>query len=533
MASKRTHEGASNTPPKQAKIDLNYPLSTSSNSSSITPPFIQPPFNSSDGGLTVSVAQPLSINGGSISLNYDNTLETLQGQLSVKVETDGPIDVTENGLTLSIGDGLKKGEFGELDVNFANGQPFDVSNGGITLLIDDESMELTNDPSNNQQMLTVKLDDTLVKDQNGIGINIDPNGPINAGPDGLDIDLDTNTLQLISQNQYKALSVKCRSGGGITSNNGLQINLSNNSGLRINNNGLTCFFGWGVMPSNVDGSITLKSANPIAITNQGITLKYGKGITMIGDVLSVNCGNGLNLNSSNGVSINYDPTYFSISPDNALTLNSYSSPSKCILQSGIGLDSYTAKVMANINGNLYEFKCAYSAILNAANGVVNGYLTIKINDTAIKSLSLNTIYAQIRPRFTFWLCRDILNDSQYNYSNCTANSFTPDTDSVKNYTLPSIYNVVLSPSPTDWYVGNLSNGTVINGVTTGTGNFVNTYNYSCNFSLVKVPNSQSPQLTFTIDLSYTGQNTNGLYDSSNSGTVTIGPIPFWYLSTGN
>lgn len=462
MASKRHLEGASSTQSsKQAKIDLNYPISTTSSSTSITPPFIQPPFNASNGELSLSVAQPLSINGGSIVLNSDETLETVQGKLSVNVDPEGPIITGTNGLNLMLGKGITEDEFHHLTLNISPDQPLDLSSSGLSVLFDSQSLTTSNSSVNAQYELmvnlepdggleksdsgiSIKTDTTLTTDDTGLGVVLNPDGPITADENGIDIDVDPDTILIKKINNENAISVNLDVGSClIASSSGIAIKTDNT--LQVSNNTL------GVVSNNSTYTITSGS--------QGLS--------------------------------NYN----------------------------------TAQVMAKISNSYINLPCAYYAKIFGNGSVVNGYITMNLR--TVDMTAVPTEYQTITPTFTFWLCRDLENDSQFNFSRCTNNSYT---ENSKQNTIPSTYNSFITGiNSSNCYLSS-GGGVTLYGRTEGELDLANRYNYTCTFSLVKLSSNSNPQLAFTISLTTLTSNSKYLYDTSSNGNVTIGPIFFSYFS---
>lgn len=463
MAYKRKSAEIYGPSKKSSKIDLNYPF-TSSSSSSITPPFVNAPFYDENGQLSISVTQPVSIQDGSIGIAYDSSLETIGGKLGIKIDPNGAIKSDPDGIDVNIGKGLELDEFGAIDIKIASNQPLDVSSDGISILTDTNTLALYTSSPNNQSEIGVKLeengglessengisikcDTTLTTDVDGLGVVCNPNGPITADADGIDIDIDDQTLEITnSSTNQPQLTVKTYSNGG------------------------------------------------------------------------------LEKNSTTGISIQCDRNNFDIY-SNTLRLQNYVFTSG----QGIGTNGFTSYVMAKIGNNYYKFKSAYEAKLISFNGIVNGSITIKIRTSDITGVP--TEQQSLNPTFTFWLCRDLSDSTLQNYSNCSNNQYSPDKTSVLSKTEPNGINAWVTPTDTNWYLGGTS-GENIYGTPNGDNQLAQSYVYNVAFSIVRLYNTNRSRLTFTVYLTPSGLNTNKLYDSSINGAVTVGPIRFWYLSSG-
>ncbi|WPM93294.1 protein fiber2 [Goose adenovirus 4] len=467
MAYKRKSAEIYGPSKKSSKIDLNYPF-TSSSSSSITPPFVNAPFYDENGQLSISVTQPVSIQDGSIGIAYDSSLETIGGKLGIKIDPNGAIKYSSNGLNLLIGGGLEEDEFNHLSIKVAPNQPIDVSNSGISLINDTNTLAIYTSSPNNQSEIGVKLeengglessengiaikcDSTVTTDTDGLGVVINPNGPLNADENGIDLDYDPNSLYIKNINNTKSLSVLLNSNGALTSSSGLGINI--------------------------------------------------------------------------------DTSYFSIT-NNALTF-SYQLPSVYIFTSGDpNLQNYsTARVMAKTaNNSLYTIPCAYASNMKALGGIVHGYLSIKVRSSDASNV-IPTDQQSSNPMFSFWLCRDIANENNYNFSNCTNNSYSPNTDAVKTAITPNgSINAWVNSSSSNFYLDNIS-CTSFTLIPNGDNDLENKYIATVNFSIVRISPNSSPQLVFTIKLSTLTANSYSLYSSTTNGAVTIGPIQFWYMGS--
>ncbi|AFC40583.1 fiber-2 [Goose adenovirus 4] len=247
MAYKRKSAEIYGPSKKSSKIDLNYPF-TSSSSTSITPPFVNAPFYDENGQLSISVTQPVSIQDGSIGIAYDSSLETIGGKLGIKIDPNGAIKSDPDGIDVSIGKGLELDEFGAIDIKIASNQPLDVSSDGISILTDGTTITTKMGTPNNQQEITIKIDEnggiesseagiaikcdsTLSVDQEGLGVVCDPSGPITSDQNGLDIDIDAQSMEVTTDTtNTPRLGTKLYSNGAIIkSTNGLSIQCDRNN----------------------------------------------------------------------------------------------------------------------------------------------------------------------------------------------------------------------------------------------------------------------------------------------------------------
>lgn len=188
-------------------VNLVYPFWYSVTPPELNPPFLDPtgPLYEQDGHLAIRLATPLGEMNRSVALNYDNSaLEvTNSGNLAVKIDPEGPIDTSEEGLTVRVD--------------------------GVTLEVDaDWELAVRTDPEgpiqSNAAGLTLNVDDTLMVTQDAttqkyeLGLNLSTAGPLTADDNGLDLEYDPQSLQLLPAAESSSgplLAVKLKPGGGI------------------------------------------------------------------------------------------------------------------------------------------------------------------------------------------------------------------------------------------------------------------------------------------------------------------------------
>lgn len=451
-------------------IDLVYPFWTDTSVSLVNPPFVTGPLYDDNGYLNVRTSAPIQSVGSSLSLVYDNSLALNGGKLGVKIDPNGPLDETDHGLSLAIGNGLDEDEFTGLTVKPDPNGPIEVSSSGVSVVYDPSTLTVVEMTPNSQKTmkvlvnpdgaiateggLGVKFDtDALEVTEEGLSIKIKENGPITIEPDaGLDIDIDSTLV--ITQDS--------------TGTNNLCVNLS---------------------PTGCIGT------------------------------------------SSSGIRIQYDENSFTVSPDNKLTLNS--SMSTCVFRSGDNtLNNYSSRLMRNIG--TYKVPCTYYASIVYGNNVSYGTLVIRVKASdASYGVPQKDPFFNLDPVLTFWLCRDIESEDRVNFSVCSNNSYSPDSGTVKKFITPTYSNCTVDSTDAYFLLDiNKTPGQDINGMPVGTQDLENIYSYKCRFSLANVKDIQStPQLVFTIALiPIRNNNSTYLFSETTQGDVTIGPIPFWYFS---
>ena len=240
---------------QNAELDLVYPFwyensSTGGGSGgnpSINPPLLDPsgPLYVQNNMLKVRTGAPIELNNGSITLAYDdtltldnqnklqinvepngplrstpdgldlitdNTLEVDNWELGVKLDPDGPIDASASGLNINIDETLLVAEDStnqryELGVHLNQDGPITADSDGLDLEINPETLTVTN-PSNTGGVLSVLLkpqgglqtsilgigvavDRTLAIEQDTVEVKLDPDGPLIASDNGVNLSYDT------------------------------------------------------------------------------------------------------------------------------------------------------------------------------------------------------------------------------------------------------------------------------------------------------------------------------------------------------
>ncbi|QMV33779.1 fiber 2 [Duck adenovirus 3] len=450
-----------------ATIDLTYPFwEQASSANPINPPFVTGPLYDDNGYLNVRTSDPIRTVGNSLSLLYDDSLAVTSGKLGVKIDPNGPLDESPAGLSLALGDGLEEDEFTGLSVKPDPRGPIEVSDEGVGIAYDTETMSITSMQQNSQMTL---------------GVRLNPDGALHSN-NGLDVKIDDDAL-IVSD---EGLTVLVSESGPLTIDpgKGLDIDIDQSLSVRTNPQG------------EKELGINIIPTSCITLDNGGLDLKVDPGSLAVTD-------NTLHLTSS------YSTYVFTSGSD---TLQKTQAQVCC------GAGSVT-------------FPCAYYAKIVCSNNVSSGYITLKVS-AEDASHAVDQRFATIQPVFTFWLCRDIGNENTVNFSHCTNNSYKPEeTAVVKACITPAYKNFdVSNVSEHDFILYNYS-GVNTSGVPIGTGNLKNVYDYVSRFSIAQVSGSPtSPQLTFTIELNKIDQSSYYLYKQGTTGDITIGPIPFSYVS---
>ncbi|AXB73018.1 fiber 2 [Psittacine adenovirus 1] len=189
-------------------VNLVYPFGYNVAPLELNPPFLDStgPLYEQNGRLAIRLANPLAEQNRAITLNYDSaTLGlTSSGNLTVQVDPEGPMNASSDGLTVKVD--------------------------GLTIEVDqDWELAVKTDPEgpiqpNGSQGLTVNVDDTLLIAQDPtsmqyeLGLNLSTAGPLTADENGLDLEYDQESMQLLSPTAGSSgplLAVRLKPGGGI------------------------------------------------------------------------------------------------------------------------------------------------------------------------------------------------------------------------------------------------------------------------------------------------------------------------------
>lgn len=220
MTSKRRHslEDASWPPSKKrntsSELDLNYPFWFKGKDPDINPPFIDPegPLFVNDGQLSLQTTRPIAVINKGVGILTDHSLTVNnQNALSVNIDPEGPLHVSEDGIDLKYNTTLEATDW-ELGVKIGPEEPIDY----------------------NEQGLYLKVDDTLLVEQNELGVHLNPDGPVTADTNGIDLEIDSS-LTIVTIHNEKALSVKVKANNPLSKDNdGLFLLYNNND---FNDNG--------------------------------------------------------------------------------------------------------------------------------------------------------------------------------------------------------------------------------------------------------------------------------------------------------
>nr|UAJ21429.1 fiber protein [Duck aviadenovirus] len=333
-------------------IDLTYPFWNDREDQTLNPPLVNPPLYDNKGYLDIKISDPIIVKNDKLDLNFDYPLVLNMSKLALEIDSSSPIYVSNNGISLKIGNGLKvesnilKSNVDENVFKFylsklflklnsngsivsdSNGLRISTNNGikidnnSLCLNYNTDSFEILNNLLNlkvdSNSPLTILPSGLAVQTGSGIQIldnklqvNIsdmfyDNNGkldlktnlPLNSSNNGIILEIDTNTLTI-----NNALSVKIDAEGGLSSSSdGLSLKLSNNSGLALSNSGLSINYGNGLHYDN--GKISIKLNSPLYFNSSGeLALNSGSGLSINGSSLQVNTNSNGGIYDQNGLSI--------------------------------------------------------------------------------------------------------------------------------------------------------------------------------------------------------------------------------------
>ncbi|UIY90558.1 fiber [Duck adenovirus 2] len=377
------------TPSKE--IDLTYPFWSDNNNTPpvINPPLVKPPLFDDNGFLNIKTSDPVRVVNGAVSVVYDDTLTLDRGNLSVKIDPNGPIQDTPNGITLNLGNGLEEDQFGYVTLKVQHDQPIDVSSGGIGINYDDESISTTEGLNGEKQLsvklangpviidkasggLTLDLDDSLLFDQDGLGVVVNPNGPLNVDGDGVDIDFDTNTLTLVSNSvSQNSIAVKLDSSSCLAKGpDGLKLAVDTPLTVSSSTLGLNLSDSF----ENTTGTLDIKTQSPLYKNSNGVGILYDEDSLVL-----------MQSSNSQAISVKLDPASCLIRNNDGLGVK---------LSSPLQIDSTTQNLKLlvsdtfNTTNNNLELK-VQSPISQNSNGLQlafnntmtlsNGSLGLKIN----------------------------------------------------------------------------------------------------------------------------------------------------------
>ncbi|APP94070.1 L5 fiber 1 [Fowl aviadenovirus A] len=246
------------------------------------------------------MTSPLTLSQRALALKTDSTLTlNTQGQLGVSLTPGDGLVLNTNGLSINADpQTLAFNNSGALEVNLDPDGPWSKTATGIDLRLDPTTLEVDNwelgvklDPDeaidSGPDGLCLNLDETLLLATNStsgkteLGVHLNTSGPITADDQGIDLDVDPNTMQVNTGPSGGMLAVKLKSGGGLTADpDGISVTAT-------------------VAPPSISATAPLTYASgTIALTtdtqtmqvnsNQlAVKLKTGGGLTADADGISV------------------------------------------------------------------------------------------------------------------------------------------------------------------------------------------------------------------------------------------------------
>ncbi|ANJ02500.1 fiber [Fowl aviadenovirus 7] len=436
---------------------------------SLNPPFLDPngPLTVQNNLLKVNTTTPIAVTNKALTLAYESdSLElTNQQQLAVKIDPEGPLKATTEGIQLSVDPTTLEVDEWELTVKLDPNGPLDSSATGITVRVDE----------------TLLIDVDSSGQGKELGVHLNPDGPITADEDGLDLEIDNQTLKVDnSVPGGGVLAVQLRSQGGLTvQTDGIQVNTQNS--ITVTNGAL---------------DVRVAAGGPLESTATGLALKYNPGD------FTVNAGT------------------LSIIRDPALVANAY-------LTSGAStLQKFTAK---SENSSQFSFPCAYYLQQWLSDGLIFSSLYLKLDRAQFPTMQTDDQYQNAR-YFTFWVGAG----TSFNLSNLTEPTITPNTTQWNAFEPALEYSG--APSFDDYLATSVI--TIYFDPTTGrlesylpvlTGDWSQTKNPGTITLCVRTVRVQSrSQGTFRTLVCYNFRCENaGIFNSTaTSGTMTLGPIFF-------
>ncbi|QGQ63204.1 fiber protein [Fowl aviadenovirus D] len=484
---------------------------------SLNPPFIDPngPLYVQNSLLYVKTTAPIEVENKSLSLAYDSSLAVdAQNQLQVKVDTEGPIRISPDGLDIAVDPStLEVDDEWELTVKLDPAGPISSSAAGINIRVDDT--------------LLVEDDDTAqVKE---LGVHLNPTGPITADQDGLDLEVDPQTLTVTNSGATGGvLGVLLKPSGGLqTSSQGIGVALADT--LTISSNTIEVKTAPnGSIGSSSDGiAVTTDPAGPLTTSSNGLSLK----LTPNGSIQSSSTGLSVQTDpagpitsGANGLSLSYDTSDFTVSQGMLSIIRNPSTYPNAYLVSGTNLlNNYTAYAE---NSSNYKFNCAYFLQSWYSNGLVTSSLYLKINRDYLTSLPSGQLSENAK-YFTFW----VPTYNSMNLSNVATPTITPSSVPwgaflpAQNCTSNPAFKYYLTQPPSIYFEPESGSVQTFQPVLTGDWD-TNTYNPGTVQVCILPQTVVGGQSTFVNMTCYNFRCQNpGIFKvAASSGTFTIGPI---------
>lgn len=310
---------------------------------SLNPPFLDPngPLTVQNNLLKVNTATPITVANKAITLTYDpESLELNdQQQLSVKIDPEGPLKPTADGIQLSVDPTTLEvdADDWELTVNLDLNGPLDATASGITVRVDD----------------TLLIEDDDSGQGKELGVNLNPAGPITADQNGLDLEIDDQTLKVNSGTSGGILAVQIKPQGGLTSQtDGIQVSTQNS--VTLNNGAL---------------DVKVVADGPLASTANGLTL-------------------------------NYDPSDFTVDAGTLTLSRNPAAVTGAYLVSGSSAMTTFPATITTSSG--YELKCSYFLQQWVVDDLITTSLYLHLDRTQFENLNQDA-GAQNARYFTFWV----------------------------------------------------------------------------------------------------------------------------------
>lgn len=500
----------------QNPIDLSYPYNyvPDSSTSVINPPFLNPngPLYDSAGGLNLKCSLPLDVSNKSLVLRTDSSLETNdRGQLSINVDSQGPLVVGENGLDLDHDDTLETNDW-KLSVNFAEAQPISVTRNGITINVDDTMLIDRND-----------------QNQYELGVHLNHSGPITADSNGVDLEINENSLQVTEG----VLSVKVTPpiithSGGLTLDTDSTLVLADSklkvnalAPLNIQNTGLGVNYDADTMELK-NGKLAVKSSalTNIAVNNTMTVSTSGNTTTLSvklkpQDVIVVD---------SSGIHLHYNSDDFIDDAARGLSTRTpiqYLSP-YCTFKSGDpSLTDFSSQVRSSVNLN---WNCSYYLFMANSSGMVNASFMLLLDKSQIINKGDGNPTNELRVTFVV----NPSGDHQGSHSLMRNTTVSPNEPSTNTFFIPndvivSKYTSTIPPLANNWFVTDRK-GQVVTFRAKG-----QEYRWTSSnlfFFPAKVNVSPAPRPVIVLDIwgQLSGQNWYDKYQ----GTFFTGPVQFSY-----
>lgn len=251
-----------------AQVDLIYPFWYQADAPSVNPPFLDPsgPLYDKDGKLSIRLQAPVAEVNKSVGLLYDGTMGINNaGQIGMRINTTEGLEATDTGLAIKTD--LKTVGFdptGQLQVMLDPDGPIVTGADGLELQVDSATLEVTDWE---------------------LGVKLDPNEPIDAGAKGLVLNLDETLLVDTGATSGKPeLGVHLNPNGPVTADsNGIDLEVDPNTmevdtatgagvlGVKIKSGGGIESGADGIFVSG-GGAIALTATPPVTYTNGTVAL---------------------------------------------------------------------------------------------------------------------------------------------------------------------------------------------------------------------------------------------------------------------